>query len=267
MKPPEPQDNLELNPRERTAGFERDDGFSTPEPLDLDETIYPLRRGARKWPWKWLLIGLAMALLAGWLAYTNRTAGDASEARSGNGAGAVSNLVQNTGQNTNRIVVDVHGDVVRPGVYDLPVTARVQDAIRAAGGYLHPADAQFVNAAAPLDDGQEVIVPDATQASASRSMGSAPAQKAEPPSSAKSGTSGPANASAQLDLNTADTTSLEALPGIGPTRASAIIQYRIQHGGFRTPSELQNVPGIGDKTWQKIQPYVTVGLAQDGQKP
>ena len=127
-----------------------------------------------------------------------------------------------------QFVVDVAGAVRRPGLYRLRSDARIDDAIVAAGGATAKAQLDAVNLAAPVADGEQVVVP-------SRGAGAAAA------SSPAAGSS----PSAPLDLNTATAEQLDALPGIGPVTAQKILDYRQEHGSFHSVAELEGVPGIG----------------------
>ncbi len=144
------------------------------------------------------------------------------------------------------IVVDVVGPVRHPGIVTIPAGSRVSDAIYAAGG-LAVARVK-VNLARALVDGEQVDV-------------GAPS---DPPTvgAAGIGTSGakgnsPANG-ARINLNTASAEQLEQLPRVGPATAAKIIDFRTQHGGFRTVAQLQEVPGIGDRTFAQLEPLVTI---------
>ena len=125
-----------------------------------------------------------------------------------------------------QLVVDVAGAVARPGVYHLAAGTRIADAVAIAGGATAKADVTLVNLAAPLADGEQVLVPERGAAAA--------VQGAAAPS-----------ATAPLDLNTASAEQLDALPGIGPTTAQKIIAYRQTNGPFRSVDDLEAVPGIG----------------------
>jgi len=136
--------------------------------------------------------------------------------------------------------VHVSGAVKSPGVYTLPPGSIVQDAIELAGGFADGADSSSINLAARLSDGQQVQVllkgesrPDNTP-------------------QAVATLSGPVN------VNTASASELEALPGIGPVLAQIIIQYRQEHGPFRTVDALLLVPGIGPATLDKIRGFITL---------
>ncbi len=126
------------------------------------------------------------------------------------------------------LVVDVAGDVRSPGLHSVPAGSRVEDAIVAAGGATRKAQLDAVNLAAPVADGEQIVVPGSGAggaAAVSSPAGSSP--------------------SAPLDLNSATLEQLEALPGIGPVTAQKILDYRQQHGAFHSVSELEGVPGIG----------------------
>ena len=128
------------------------------------------------------------------------------------------------------VVIDVAGAVRRPGLYRLREGARVDDAIALAGGPTAKAQLDSVNLAAPIADGEQVVVPGRGQggvvaAASSSAAGSSP--------------------SAPLDLNSATLEQLENLPGIGPVTAQKILDYRQQHGAFHSVAELEGVPGIG----------------------
>ena len=124
------------------------------------------------------------------------------------------------------LVVDVAGAVRRPGLYRLPQGARVADAVARAGGLARHADSTLINLAAPLADGEQVLV------SAQGGGGGAVA-------------AGGASPSAPVRLNSAGTEELDSLPGVGPVTAEKIVAYRQQHGPFTSLDGLDAIPGIG----------------------
>jgi competence protein ComEA len=125
------------------------------------------------------------------------------------------------------VVVDVEGAVRRPGLVRLPAGSRVADAVVRAGGTTRLADRGGVNLAAPVSDGQQVLVP---------RRGAAGLAPAAP---------GGAAASGPVSLSSASAEQLDALPGVGPVTAQKIVDYRTQHGGFHSVDELDAIPGIG----------------------
>jgi competence protein ComEA len=137
------------------------------------------------------------------------------------------------------LVVDVTGRVGRPGIVRLPEGSRVVDAIRAAGGARQRRDLRSVNLARVLVDGEQIVVGGSAAAAAAAPAGTAPAP-------------------AVVDLNTADATALDTLPGIGPVLAQRIVDYRTQHGRFTDITELEDVSGIGDATFADLRDLVRV---------
>ena len=141
---------------------------------------------------------------------------------------------------TARVVVDVEGAVRRPGLVRLTSGSRVADAVARAGGATRLADRSAVNLAAPVADGQQVVVP---WRGASSTAGSAPA-------GAGSSASGP------VSLSSASAEQLDTLPGIGPVTAQKIVDYRAEHGAFHSVEELDAIPGIGPARLAELQGLV-----------
>ncbi len=144
-----------------------------------------------------------------------------------------------------KLLVHVLGEVRRPGVVTLPEGARVKDALSAAGGLTRRARPGDLNLAAPVADGAQLIV------------GRAGSQMRGAGGSGGGGTGG-AGAPAKIDLNTATAEQLDALPGVGPVTAQKILAWRTEHGRFRSVAELQEVDGIGPKSYAEIAPHVRV---------
>ena len=142
------------------------------------------------------------------------------------------------------IVVHITGAVPRPGVYALPQGARVQDGISAAGGFLAEADKTTINLAQLLDDGEKLDVP--------YIEGGSPVITTPVPEVVTSTTE-------LININTASAAELDSLPGIGPTTAQKIIDYREQNGPFVNAEDIINVSGIGPGTYERIKNLITVG--------
>ncbi|TGA90476.1 ComEA family DNA-binding protein [Streptomyces sp. MZ04] len=141
------------------------------------------------------------------------------------------------------IVVDISGKVRSPGILRLPAGSRVADALKAAGGVRPGADTDGLNRARLLIDGEQVVV---------GAPGVAPAV---PGAGVAAGPTG-ASPAAPVGLNTATAEQLDGLPGVGPVLAQHIIDYRTEHGGFRSVDELREVNGIGDRRFADLRNLV-----------
>jgi competence protein ComEA len=150
------------------------------------------------------------------------------------------------------LFVDVAGAVRRPGVYEFRSGQRVIDAIGAAGGERRDAALEGLNLAAPLADGTQVLVPE-------RSPDAQPNGQPGVGTSAD-GASGAVGSGmvATINVNTADVTELQELPGIGEVLSQAIVDYRTQNGPFGSVDELEDVSGIGPATLADIRDLVSV---------
>jgi competence protein ComEA len=151
------------------------------------------------------------------------------------------------------IAVDVVGAVPRPGLYTFLDSARVQDAIDAAGGLLAEADASALNLAALLEDGQQLVIP--------YKAGSEPTETVDLPSS-ETATPPPNSGEDLVNINTATLEELDKLPGIGTVTAQKIIDYRLLHGPFAKIEDITNVSGIGgigSSSYNNIKDLITVG--------
>lgn len=148
------------------------------------------------------------------------------------------------------LIVQAAGAVVRPGVYHLAVGARVGDLISQAGGFAADADADRVNLASPLGDGVRVWVPRRGELDPPVPIGGG--------GSTRGSATGATGAPALVDLNTATADELEALPGVGPATAAAIIDHRQRNGPFRTVDDLAEVRGIGDAKLAQLRNLVRV---------
>jgi len=227
-----------------------------------------------------LLVGLAAG--AAWFASRHVTMSSSALHSAPSTSETQSAVVQGTdaeAANTTTLQVDVHGDVRHPGLVTLQEGARVRDAIRAAGGFLHAADAADVNQAALVWDGEEIDIPAATAVDAASqpqsgvqdvglALAAASPSEHEVSTTSRDGTGGHARkhaltAGQKININTADLETLETLPGVGPKRAAAILAYRQAHGPFRDLESLRHVKGIGEKTLAKWKDLITFGAPGD----
>lgn len=218
----------------------------------LQEVVYPMTDIGRPEKLVLAVIALAMAIgTAAWLVKALRPAEaegfEAMEPAAGTGA------EPEKAADAGGVVVHVTGAVARPGVYRLASGSRVHDAVQQAGGALPNGFSGALNLAAVLSDGERIDVPVKTdaapltvappglQGAAGKSVVHAPSK----------GTSG------RVNLNTATLQQLDALPGVGPSIAARIIEYRQKEGPFRTVEQLLEVPGIGPKKMEALRDLVT----------
>jgi len=142
------------------------------------------------------------------------------------------------------LIVHITGAVPRPGVYALPLGARVQDGISAAGGFLAEAEKSQINLAELLEDGEKLDIPYIEGAS---------------PVLATPGPTVVAATTELININTASLAELDTLPGIGPTTAQKIIDYREQNGPFISTEDIIDVSGIGSVSYERFKDLITVG--------
>ena len=142
------------------------------------------------------------------------------------------------------ITVDVKGAVKAPGIYDLPVGSRVNDAVQKAGGLTEQADSKSLNLAQKVSDEALVYVPSKGEEVASQQAGSG-----APSSTSKD---------KKVNLNKASLEELKQVKGLGGKRAQDIIDHRESNGKFKSVDELKKVSGIGAKTIEKLKDYVTL---------
>ena len=147
--------------------------------------------------------------------------------------------------------VDIKGEVLRPGVYEFSCESRIQEVIKKAGGFTEEADETKINLAQKITDQMQIIVPNLH----SKQEGGVTEGNSEKgnlsnttPSNSKQGT---------VNINTATLEELQTIKGIGKKKAEAILQYRKEHGSFRTKEDLLQVKGIGKKALEAIERQVT----------
>lgn len=144
------------------------------------------------------------------------------------------------------VCVHVCGAVNDPGVYYLEAGSRVYEAVEMAGGLCDDAAAEYVNLAQVITDGEQIYIPTAEEAEE---------QSLEIGSSSSSSSD---DESGLININTATSEQLQSLSGIGQAKAEAIIAYREENGDFSSISDITNVSGIGESTYEKIKDQITV---------
>jgi competence protein ComEA len=157
------------------------------------------------------------------------------------------------------VVVSVVGLVHTPGLVTLAPGARIADALQAAGGAVDGADTIGLNMARPVGDGEQIVVGLAPPSGQPRALGSSVASGPAPgPVSAPVSGSGKPNAGDVVNLNTATTEQLDALPGVGPVTAAAIVAWRQANGKFTSVDQLADVDGIGPARLDKLRALVRI---------
>lgn len=139
------------------------------------------------------------------------------------------------------IFVYVCGQVLKPGVYELPPKSRAVEAVNAAGGMSDLADETAINLADILSDGQQIYIPQKAAAGDSDTV---------------SGTI--TSSDGRVDINSGSIEELQKIPGIGATKAQSIVEYRESNGRFSSPKDITKVSGIGDGTYEKIKDHIKV---------
>ncbi|PAV28997.1 competence protein ComEA [Virgibacillus profundi] len=143
-------------------------------------------------------------------------------------------------QNETKVIVDVKGEVIKPGVFEVDPNVRVNDVIQIAGGFTENADQSQVNLAQKVQDEMIIFIP---KAGAGEEV---------------QGAVGISNSSGKVRINYATQEEIESITGIGPSKAQAILQYREEHGLFRTVEDLLEVSGIGEKTLEVLKGEIQV---------
>jgi competence protein ComEA len=168
-----------------------------------------------------------------------RWAAEGHDGSPGGGTGTSTAGVVRRPVTTSVPVVHVAGEVQHPGVYRIGGDSRVIQAIRLAGGPTGRANLQGLNLAAPVADGQQILVP-ARVSAAADGMASASGTRRGP-----------------ISLSSATAADLEALDGVGPALAARIVEWRQAHGGFSSVDQVDDVPGIGPARLEALRPHLT----------
>lgn len=143
-----------------------------------------------------------------------------------------------------KIFVDIKGQVERPGLYEMSPHERVDGVVEMAGGFTKDADRNAINLALKVSDEMMVYVPKKGEV-----------ETPLPPGS-PSGTNG--GEGELVNINQATSEEIQKLPGIGPSKAAAFIQYREENGPYRSVEDIKNISGIGEKTFERLKEMITV---------
>lgn len=156
-----------------------------------------------------------------------------------------------------KIFVDIGGEVAAPGVYEVTEGTRLFEVINRAGGLTEEADIDVINRAETVYDGQKILIASYEETrSGKNTAGTGGGQTT-------GGSAGSAQGATDTDgekvnINTADSAELQSIPGIGPSKADRIIEYRNTQGRFNTIDDIKNISGIGNKTFESIKKYIVV---------
>ena len=145
------------------------------------------------------------------------------------------------------VVAFISGEVLAPGVYELKKGSRINDLLIAAGGFTEEACTDYVNLAEILNDGEMIVIPSLSEA-----------EELKKNETVRTGNYLKDNETGLVNMNTADAKKLQELPGIGKTKAEAIVSYRHEHGPFGSISEIKNVNGIGESIYGMICELITI---------
>jgi len=155
------------------------------------------------------------------------------------------------------VIIHITGAVKSPGVYQLKSTDRIVDAVKIAGGATEEANLDLINLAALLKDGQKIIVPSKIYNENGEEISKNIVNNAEAMYSSSSSSSSD-SISGEININTANATMLQALPGIGPVLSERIIEYRNQNGFFGVIDDIKDVSGIAEKKFEGIKDLICV---------
>lgn len=180
--------------------------------------------------------------------------GDSGAAQAGTATSPDAGSGQGGAAPAGAVVVHVAGAVAKPGVIRLQQGSRVDDAIAAAGGAAQDADVNRLNLALVVEDGQKIYVPQHGEPLSAAPDAAGP----DGTDGAGTGASGTGSVSGKVNLNTADAATLDTLPKVGPVLAQRIVDWRKEHGSFKSVEELDAVDGVGSKMLEALLPLVTV---------
>ena len=156
-----------------------------------------------------------------------------------------------------KIFVDIGGEVVAPGVYEVTEGTRLFEVINRAGGLTEEADIDVINRAETVYDGQKILIASYEETKNGKNpAGTGGGQTAGNSTGSAQGAAG--TDGEKVNINTADSAELQSIPGIGPSKADRIIEYRNTQGRFNTIDDIKNISGIGNKTFESIKKYIVV---------
>jgi len=222
-----------------------------------------------------IAIGVSITLMrnASSQVYAGVTVREAGQSDGVNVTASDSDSTRSSDPNAGKVTFQVAGCVIAPNVYTLPRGSRIIDAIKAAGGTKIGADTESLNLAAKIEDGSRIFIPTMQQQQAAQQatvttgatapgtpdhvkINIIPSKSSSKSSSAGGKLRNPGDG--VVHINTADITELQRLPGVGPSTAQKILDYRTQIGRFTSAEQLDDVKGIGPAKLEKMRPFVAL---------
>ena len=194
-----------------------------------------------------LVIILIILLIIGWRIYTQ----EQNAITIVPAVDSIESSIEKENMQEEICIVHISGAVSNPGVYQLNGNKRIIDVVKIAGGELENANVDAVNLAAHIFDGQKIVIPFLAENSGENNN-----QNVLPNNNPEQ--YGYSSQNNLVNLNTATSSQLEDLPGIGPVLAKSILEYRQKYGQFRDIADIKNVGGIGEKRFESIKEYITV---------
>lgn len=167
----------------------------------------------------------------------------------------VKNETRETEEKSGKIIVHITGEVKKEGVYTLEENSRVTDAVEAAGGLTEDADMNKINLAYVLEDGVKIKIPSKNEQTETNEDTEFTEEEQIVENYNESKVK---SEDSIVNINKATQTELETLPGIGPSTAMKIINYRKEHGMFSNIEDLKNVDGVGENRFEKIKDLIIV---------
>ena len=187
--------------------------------------------------------------------YDSSTASNIAESGQENAKNGVCNVAGNA-----YVFVDISGRVKNPGVYEVKAGTRLFQVIEKAGGLCDDADINQLNRAEAVWDGEKVVIQSQNPElnGANLTTGSGQSQELNGQNSSVQQGNG-TDSYGRVNINNADEVTLQTIPGIGPSKAQRIVEYRKANGMFQSTEDIKNISGIGDKTYENIKYFLTVG--------
>ncbi|MEG1067214.1 MAG: helix-hairpin-helix domain-containing protein [Anaerovoracaceae bacterium] len=167
---------------------------------------------------------------------------DALTIENGDTIGAEEQAAEDASSEKIEYYVDISGNVKAPGVYLVDDKTRLFQVVKMAGGFTRNADLDAINQAEIISDGQKIVIPSKIKSNGENSEG----------------VNSSISSDGKININNGDMDQLQEIPGVGPSTAQKIIDYRTENGRFTSKEDLKNISGIGDKTYEKLEDKIKI---------